>query len=235
MAIQHRRGVYTRFDPKRLVAGEWAIVLSGDPIASDGMAAYICFASGTVKRVATYEDMADFFAQIKDDAVAYVYDVSTADARAEYERLRDLMGDQEAARVLAEEGRVSAEELRVTAEEARAIAEAARAASEEGRDLVIKDFEQKVADGFFDGATFRPAIDELGNLSWSNDKGLENPATVNIKGEKGNDGVVTELSAGMYALQVEPDGHLWLVYGDGASLPDLSISDDGHLWLGLEG
>jgi hypothetical protein len=36
-----------------------------------------------------------------------------------------------------------------------------------------------------DGATFIPSIDHLGNLSWTNDKGLENPETVNIKGDPG--------------------------------------------------
>ena len=38
------------------------------------------------------------------------------------------------------------------------------------------------------GATFTPAVDDAGNLSWSNDKGLANPATVNIKGAKGDAG-----------------------------------------------
>lgn len=38
------------------------------------------------------------------------------------------------------------------------------------------------------GATFTPAIDADGNLSWTNDKGLANPATVNIKGPKGDTG-----------------------------------------------
>lgn len=35
------------------------------------------------------------------------------------------------------------------------------------------------------GATFYPYVDESGNLSWTNDKGLTNPDTVNIKGEDG--------------------------------------------------
>lgn len=39
-----------------------------------------------------------------------------------------------------------------------------------------------------DGATFTPAIDSDGNLSWTNDKGLANPETVNIKGPKGDTG-----------------------------------------------
>lgn len=38
------------------------------------------------------------------------------------------------------------------------------------------------------GATFTPSLDVSGNLSWSNDKGLANPATVNIKGPKGEQG-----------------------------------------------
>lgn len=36
------------------------------------------------------------------------------------------------------------------------------------------------------GATFTPAVDAEGNLSWTNDKGLDNPETVNIKGPKGD-------------------------------------------------
>ena len=39
-----------------------------------------------------------------------------------------------------------------------------------------------------DGATFTPSVDSEGNLSWSNDKGLTNPPTVNIKGPKGDAG-----------------------------------------------
>lgn len=36
------------------------------------------------------------------------------------------------------------------------------------------------------GATFTPAVDAEGNLSWTNDSGLDNPQTVNIKGPKGD-------------------------------------------------
>lgn len=38
------------------------------------------------------------------------------------------------------------------------------------------------------GATFTPNVSENGDLSWTNDKGLENPSTVNIKGDKGDVG-----------------------------------------------
>ena len=59
MAIQMRRGAYVNFNPAKLMPGEWAVVVSGDSNAKDGKAAYICFAAGDVKRVATYEDMGD--------------------------------------------------------------------------------------------------------------------------------------------------------------------------------
>ena len=45
----------------------------------------------------------------------------------------------------------------------------------------------QVGDGE-DGATFYPSVDADGNLSWTNNKGLPNPHTVNIKGAKGNQG-----------------------------------------------
>lgn len=45
-----------------------------------------------------------------------------------------------------------------------------------------------------DGATFTPSVDSAGNLSWSNNQGLANPPTVNIKGPKGDavEGAATE-------------------------------------------
>ena len=39
-----------------------------------------------------------------------------------------------------------------------------------------------------DGATFTPSVSAEGVLSWTNDKGLENPTPVNIKGADGADG-----------------------------------------------
>lgn len=39
-----------------------------------------------------------------------------------------------------------------------------------------------------DGATFIPAVSAAGVLSWSNDKGLANPASVNIQGPRGEKG-----------------------------------------------
>lgn len=38
------------------------------------------------------------------------------------------------------------------------------------------------------GATFTPSVNQNGDLSWTNDKGLANPPTINIKGPKGDTG-----------------------------------------------
>lgn len=47
----------------------------------------------------------------------------------------------------------------------------------------VKDILLEARDsGEFDGVTFTPSVDADGNLSWTNDKGRDNPATVNIKG-----------------------------------------------------
>ena len=43
-------------------------------------------------------------------------------------------------------------------------------------------------EGEIKGATFTPTVDEEGNISWVNDKNLENPTTKNIKGPQGDPG-----------------------------------------------
>lgn len=62
-----RRGRYENFDPTKLLPGEWAVVLSGDPNAASGMALYHCFAAGSVKRIATIEDAATIIANATED------------------------------------------------------------------------------------------------------------------------------------------------------------------------
>ena len=77
MAIQMRRGAYNKFDPTKLVAGEYAVVQSGDEQAKDGKAVYMAFAAGDVKRLATYEDMVDDCKQaIIDDTAAIAADLT---------------------------------------------------------------------------------------------------------------------------------------------------------------
>ena len=46
------------------------------------------------------------------------------------------------------------------------------------------------------GVTFTPSVDSAGNLSWTNNGGLTNPSTVNIKGPKGDAGSGGSSSSG---------------------------------------
>lgn len=76
-----------------------------------------------------------------------------------------------------------------------------------------------------DGATFTPFVDEDGNLSWSNNNGLANPGTVNIKGDQGDSGVSgvwvgsEAPTDGDYNVWVDPDGT--------ADLPGGESGEDG--------
>ena len=80
---------------------------------------------------------------------------------------------------------VEQEEARETAEAARVTAEQGRVAAEEAREEAFEQFEQNLAGGEYNGATFTPAVSAAGVISWSNDKGLANPASVNIMGPQG--------------------------------------------------
>lgn len=62
MAIQLRRGVYADFDPTKLMPGEVAVVTEDDPDGTGGQAVYLCFGSGVIKRLVSYEDVQDILA-----------------------------------------------------------------------------------------------------------------------------------------------------------------------------
>ena len=64
--------------------------------------------------------------------------------------------------------------------------------NEEKREEYYQEIQEKVDNGDFNGATFKPSVDSEGNLSFTNDKGLDNPETVNIRGPQGADYIFTE-------------------------------------------
>ena len=69
MAIQSRRGNYNDFLADKMLPGEWAIMLAGDPVVTDGKSAFICFSPGDVKRIATYNDMVAQFNAINEELI----------------------------------------------------------------------------------------------------------------------------------------------------------------------
>lgn len=94
-----------------------------------------------------------------------------------------------------EEARETAEAARVTAEQGRVTAEQGRVAAEEAREEAFEQFEQNLADGEYNGATFTPAVSAAGVISWTNNKGLANPASVNITGPQGEPGAKGDTGA----------------------------------------
>lgn len=186
MAIQNRRGAYSFFNPDKMFPGEWAVILSGDPVVTDGKSAFICFSPGDVKRIATHSDMVDQFNDMKVGLITEITnDVNAATANAE------------AATQYANSAGASAS---AQSQAAEAAANAANAIA----DLI----EQKLQDGDLTGP--------------------QGPA-----GVAGNNGAVVTLD-GQYAFQIESDGHLYLYYNEGTTVPNLSIDEDGHLILTIE-
>lgn len=102
---------------------------------------------------------------------------------------------------------------------------------------VANGVRQDAAAGAFDGATFKPAVSTSGDLSWTNDKGLPNPDTVNIKGSPGKDGndfqilgYYDSLDSLMGAITTPSPGD---AYGIGTEQPyDIYIYDAvGDRWV----
>lgn len=68
------------------------------------------------------------------------------------------------------------------------------------------------------GITFTPVVDSEGNISWSNDGGLENPQTVNITGPQGNTGAKGEKGT-VFVPSVDADGNISWSNTDGIANP----------------
>lgn len=75
------------------------------------------------------------------------------------------------------------------------------------------------------GTTFTPIVDSKGNISWSNDGGLENPQTVNITGPQGDTGVKGDTGprgekGTTFVPNVDTDGNISWSNTDGIANPE---------------
>lgn len=82
MAIQNRRGIHTDFDATKMVAGEFAVVQSGDPNNTNGTSVYICFQNGSAKRLTLIEDL--------DAVVGSLGDLETTDKTSIVDAINEL-------------------------------------------------------------------------------------------------------------------------------------------------
>lgn len=97
------------------------------------------------------------------------------------------------------------EATRQSNEETRIANENTRINNENAREEYIKGLKKDVELGNLDGATFTPHVSESGDLSWSNNKNLTNPETVNIKGEKGDKGEKGEQGSPFRIVKTYPN------------------------------
>lgn len=75
------------------------------------------------------------------------------------------------------------------------------------------------------GITFTPVVDSRGNISWSNDGGLENPQTVNITGPQGDTGAKGDTGpqgekGTTFIPSVDTDGNISWSNTDGIANPE---------------
>lgn len=147
----------------------------------------------------------------KTDDILDAIDQEEARETAEAARVAAEQGrvSAEQGRVTAEQGRVTAESARISAEAGRVSAEQSREAAEDAREAAFARFEANIESGEYNGATFTPNVSAGGMLSWTNDKGLTNPQSVNIKGADGEDGLSVELRLSGEYLQWRPTGGVW--------------------------
>ena len=83
------------------------------------------------------------------------------------------------------------------------------------------------------GATFTPYVSSSGELSWTNDGDKKNPATVNIKGTKGDrgdSGVTTPIN-GFFTMYVDGDGNLWVLSEDDLTNTFEYDAETGNLYF----
>lgn len=132
MAITMRHGPYNKFDPQKLRTAEIAVVTEGDPHASDGKAIYQCFSPGDVKRMATYEDMADQIEEAGGEVIDNHIDTKVGTA------LKACEDATKAANKAKENADNAVSDTNAAASSAQTAAESANEASEKALEAVKK-------------------------------------------------------------------------------------------------
>lgn len=124
--------------------------------------------------------------------------------------------------------RQQAEAQRNANETTRMANETERAEAENTRQEYYEALKERVDTGEFDGATFTPSVSEDGELTWTNDRDLDNPDPVNITGPQGPKGDTGE---GLNILGVYVDeSAMKAAHPTGDRVGDAYIAGD-HYWV----
>ena len=130
------------------------------------------------------------------------------------------------------------EETRNNNENTRISNENKRKTNEKERETYYTNIQNKVNNGEFNGATFTPSVDKDGNISWTNNKGLENPSSQNIRGPQGIQGPqgeafkIKKTYSSIEAMQADFDN---MEVGDYAMIANsMEIEDNAKLYYKTE-
>ena len=130
------------------------------------------------------------------------------------------------------------EETRNNNENTRISNENKRKTNEKERETYYTNIQNKVNNGEFNGATFTPSVDKDGNISWTNNKGLENPSSQNIRGPQGIQGPqgeafkIKKTYSSIEAMQADFDN---MEVGDYAMIANsVEIEDNAKLYYKTE-
>lgn len=145
------------------------------------------------------------------------YDLSKQDLTEVISIASNAKGAAERATANAEKAVKTAEEAKSAAEENAAdIEKLDERLTELGDNTGPEGPAGKDGEDGEDGATFTPSVSVDGDLSWTNDKGLANPETVNITGPRGETGATGAQGpqgiSGVYIGTEEPDSgaNVWI-------------------------
>ena len=149
-----------------------------------------------------------------------------AESESQYPVFQRLLSDLSALESAIE----TAEAIRMAAETTRRERDAADAVCVNWSTLI--EFKQGNK-AVYKGSTY---------LCLKNCKGIEPTSAeywlmISQKGENGRDGingVVLAVDTNKYAFEIDSNGHLILVYEDGATPPRMEIGEDGHLYVNVE-
>lgn len=194
--IQFRRGMYADFDTSKIRPGEPVAILGNDPSVPSGKALYIAFAANDVRRLCSIEDISEMV------------------NAGEFVGPQGPKGDPGPQGVRGDPGEKGEQGV-------QGLKGDTGPQGEQGP--VGPKGEQ--GDTGERGITFTPVVDIKGNISWSNDGGLENPQTVNITGPQGDTGAKGDTGpqgekGTTFVPSVDTDGNISWSNTDGVANPE---------------
>ena len=230
--IQFRRGMYADFDTSKIRPGEPVAILGNDPSVPSGKALYIAFAANDVRRLCSIEDISEMVNAgefvgpqgpkgekgDKGDPGEKGVDGTVAFESLTPEQKESLRGASITAVSIDVDGNLTITFSDGDSENVGNIMGPQGVQGQKGEKGSVGPKGEQ-GDTGARGITFTPVVDSEGNISWSNDGGLENPQTVNVTGPQGDTGAKGEKGT-TFVPSVDTDGNISWSNTDGIANPE---------------